>query len=107
LHIGVHLISSIETYINSLKAKSAISECVRETIYSFYMDLDNFKIVNDTLGHAAGDEMLVEVAKRMSEQIRMEDMLARIGGDEFGIFMRDSIDDSPELLAKRIVEVVT
>ena len=69
------------------------------------MDLDHFKIVNDTLGHAAGDEVLVEVAQRISEQIRTK-ICWRISGDEFGLFMRDSVVDSPELLAQRIVEVV-
>ena len=73
----------------------------------FYMDLDDFKNVNDTLGHAAGDEVLCEVARRMSDQVRAEDLLARLGGDEFGIFMRPSVDDPAESLAKRIIEVVS
>ncbi len=91
----------------TLNAEIAHSRRTGTPFTVFYMDLDHFKIVNDTLGHAAGDEVLIEVAHQMSKQIRTEDMLARIGGDEFGIFMRDSIDDSPELLAKRIVEAVT
>lgn len=91
----------------TLNAEIAHSKRTGKPFTVFYMDLDNFKIVNDTFGHAAGDEVLIEVAHQMSKQIRTEDMLARIGGDEFGVFMRDSIDDSPELLAKRIVEAVT
>jgi diguanylate cyclase (GGDEF)-like protein len=50
-----------------------------------FLDLDDFKIVNDTLGHAAGDQLLVAVAERVSEQLRTDDLLARFGGDEFAI----------------------
>lgn len=73
----------------------------------FYMDLDNFKTINDTYGHSAGDEVLVEVAKLISKQVRAEDLPARLGGDEFGIFMREGNHGLSESLAKRIVESVT
>lgn len=83
---------------------------VRRTGESFtvlYMDLNEFKRVNDTLGHEAGDEVLIEVSRRMEKQVRTEDLLARIGGDEFGVFMRPSVENPPESLAKRITEVVS
>jgi diguanylate cyclase (GGDEF)-like protein len=73
----------------------------------FYMDLDNFKIINDTYGHSAGDEVLVEVAHLISKQVRTEDLPARLGGDEFGIFMREDNKGLTESLAKRIVDTVT
>lgn len=63
------------------------------------IDLDNFKWVNDTLGHSVGDELLREVAARLHEALRAGDTLARIGGDEFAIVLPDI--DSPE--AARIV----
>jgi diguanylate cyclase (GGDEF)-like protein len=77
-----------------------------EAFTVFFMDLDDFKGVNDTYGHAAGDEVLAEVALRMAEQVRAEDLLARLGGDEFGIFMRPSAEDPAESLVKRIVEAI-
>jgi len=70
------------------------------------MDLDDFKEINDTYGHAAGDEVLCEIGRRMMEQVRTEDLLARFGGDEFGAFVRQESDDSIEALAQRIINAV-
>ncbi|MEM9806435.1 MAG: EAL domain-containing protein [Cyanobacteria bacterium P01_D01_bin.56] len=66
-----------------------------------YLDLDQFKVVNDTCGHAAGDELLRQLARLMGKQLRADDILARIGGDEFGIILHNcSLDNAVSLMDK-------
>ena len=67
------------------------------------LDLDDFKLVNDELGHAAGDVLLVEVAKRILEAVRSGDTVARLGGDEFAILIEKG-PESPDSVAQRVIE---
>jgi diguanylate cyclase (GGDEF)-like protein/PAS domain S-box-containing protein len=79
----------------------AIERCTTEPGYEFavmYLDFDRFKLINDTLGHSAGDRFLTQVAQRIREQVRPCDTVGRLGGDEFAILV-DRLGDETALLA--------
>ena len=71
-----------------------------------FLDLDDFKTINDSLGHHAGDELLVAVAGRVRGAVRIEDLPARLGGDEFAVLARDGGKESAELIADRLVRAL-
>ena len=74
----------------------------------FFIDLDNFKPINDTYGHEAGDEILKWVTSNISKIIRKDDIFARLGGDEFALIMRD-IDniETLKILAQKIIDATS
>ncbi|MEQ9146063.1 MAG: EAL domain-containing protein [Parvibaculaceae bacterium] len=72
------------------------------------LDLDNFKMVNDTMGHDLGDKLLVETSKRLHNQLRMTDTVARIGGDEFAVIARHLHDThGVTVLAQKIIRALS
>jgi diguanylate cyclase (GGDEF)-like protein/PAS domain S-box-containing protein len=71
-----------------------------------YLDLDQFKVVNDTCGHAAGDQLLRQLATRLHENLRKRDTIARLGGDEFGLLLEDCPPDQAQRIASSIVQSV-
>ena len=74
---------------------------------AMYVDLDDFKNVNDTLGHAAGDQLLLAMAARLSAALREADTIGRMGGDEFVVLIDGAtLDTAPELVAERLLDVM-
>jgi diguanylate cyclase (GGDEF)-like protein/PAS domain S-box-containing protein len=72
-----------------------------------FLDLDDFKAVNDSFGHPAGDELLVEVAKRIRSATRPSDTVARFGGDEFAVLLETgTMPQAAQVVAKRIIEAL-
>ncbi len=88
------------------RVRQAVARTLRTeaTFAVLFIDLDNFKVVNDSLGHAAGDDLLIEIAKRMRECVRGSDTVARFGGDEFAMLLEDASVEDAEMTARRIAE---
>lgn len=86
-----------------LRKALALSKRGHYSFALFYFDLDEFKRINDTLGHDAGDQLLIEVANRLQARLRTEDTIARLGGDEFAVLL-SGIKDKEE--ARNIIETI-
>ena len=90
-----------------LHASMARSERREKHTAVMFLDLDHFKAINDTLGHDAGDELLIEVAKRLQTCIREGDMVARLGGDEFSVILDDvKQPEDARIVAEKILKVM-
>jgi diguanylate cyclase (GGDEF)-like protein len=92
-------------FIEHLERVVAKARREHSTLGVLYFDIDRFKVVNDSLGHAAGDDLLVEIAQRVNELLRLGDVLARLGGDEFTICL-DGVHDAAEavVVAHRVAQ---
>ncbi|GIF51417.1 diguanylate cyclase (GGDEF)-like protein [Asanoa ferruginea] len=91
-------------FLEQLSQQLAIAEAEGRTLAVLFLDLDRFKDINDSLGHAAGDELLTETAGRITAQLRAGDTASRFGGDEFAVLL--SRVDGPQdaaAVARRIV----
>ena len=77
-----------------------------ETGAMLYVDLDGLKMINDTFGHKAGDEALIQVAQLLVGGVRRSDVVARIGGDEFGILLGHANELSAHETAGRLVDMI-
>ncbi|QRM34839.1 GGDEF domain-containing protein [Microvirga sp. VF16] len=92
---------SLEGDLDTLRSKG-------QPLTVLYLDLDGFKQVNDKLGHAAGDDVLRIVAKRLQHSIRSGDILARLGGDEFAVLLRDPASvEIAESVSQRIITAIS
>jgi diguanylate cyclase (GGDEF)-like protein/PAS domain S-box-containing protein len=91
------------------RVEHALTRAVRRhaEIAVLFIDLDNFKTVNDTMGHAAGDVLLNTVAERLQACLRSSDTASRLGGDEFAVLIEDTSEtDHGSLVAHRLLEVI-
>ncbi|HHY72106.1 MAG TPA: EAL domain-containing protein [Bacillus bacterium] len=80
-----------------------ISDDKAETLGLMYIDLDRFKIINDSLGHIVGDMLLVEIAKRLKKCVQEDDIVSRLGGDEFAIVLNNVTKQNVSHIAQKIL----
>jgi diguanylate cyclase (GGDEF)-like protein/PAS domain S-box-containing protein len=90
------------------RLRTALARSVRNgtSVSLFFMDIDRFKYINDSLGHDVGDQLLVEVSKRIKSILRETDTLFRLGGDEFTLILDNSKEEEAILMAERIVNAI-
>lgn len=108
LHLAFH--DSLTGLANRVRVEQRLTQCEvqhgSQTFALHVVDLDRFKELNDTFGHAAGDELLRAVAGRLQSLCRESDLCARLGGDEFAILQIDANTDKAAAMAERIVEAL-
>jgi diguanylate cyclase (GGDEF)-like protein/PAS domain S-box-containing protein len=92
--------------IDESRAAGATDDRSAWPVTVLFMDVDRFKLVNDSLGHAVGDALLVGVGERLSAELRHRDVLARQGGDEFVVLLRDAAPDEAQAVAERMCRAV-
>ncbi len=92
-------------FIANLEQALASAKRHKEKVGLMFLDLDRFKLVNDTMGHAFGDKLLTRVADRLKACVRAEDTVARLGGDEFTIILTEiARSENATLVAEKIIE---
>jgi diguanylate cyclase (GGDEF)-like protein len=111
-----HEIAALHDPLTGLPNRTLLLSRLRQSLHAarpdrpsavLMIDLDHFKEINDSLGHAAGDELLERVASRLSNTIGPRDTVARLGGDEFAIVMDETTEDDATVLAERIAEALS
>lgn len=93
-------------FLEHLQREMAFARRHSFPLHLLYLDLDNFKLINDRWGHLAGDQALIQVAQQLQDQVRREDLLARLGGDEFVLMVRGVPEAQILQLAKRLRQAV-
>lgn len=83
-----------KSFINELNQQIKFSSEHDRKLYIVFIDIDDFKLVNDTLGHHAGDHVLQELSSRIKNELHVSDIVGRLGGDELGLIIRNDVDDN-------------
>ena len=98
----------INRYELERKLKNILSSPPSESVHNSlcYLDLDQFKLVNDTCGHLAGDELLKQITIMLQERVRNRDSFARLGGDEFGLLLENCDVEQARIVAEDMIETV-
>jgi two-component system cell cycle response regulator len=99
-------VANKRAFLRNLEAECAVAQRHKTALSLAILDLDHFKAINDRLGHMAGDEILREVGARLRGTIRIEDLLARFGGEEFVVLSRDTEPEGALALAVRIQRAI-
>jgi diguanylate cyclase (GGDEF)-like protein len=107
-HDGLTGLANRALFMDHLKL--ALGRAERNESYQFavlFLDLDRFKVINDSLGHTAGDQLLVEIARRLEATIRPGDTVSRLGGDEFSVLLDDlgGVDEAERVAERLQVEL--
>jgi diguanylate cyclase (GGDEF)-like protein len=89
-------------FVERVERAIARAERRKTPVSAMYLDVDNFKEINDTFGHQAGDEVLIAVAERLKGALRTEDTASRLGGDEFGVLLEEDVDGATRA-AERLI----
>lgn len=100
LHNRRYFESKLEAELNQVQRRGISSAIV-------YLDLDHFKYVNDTMGHDAGDQLLIDIGRTLTRQLRRNDLVARIGGDEFALILKNVDESLAVSLADEFREILT
>lgn len=100
-HDGLTGIANRAMFCDFLARQLAICQRSQSVLAVLYLDLDHFKRINDTHGHAIGDQLLIEASARLRSQLRKADVAARLGGDEFAVVLVDAgVDESASVAGK-------
>jgi diguanylate cyclase (GGDEF)-like protein len=106
-HDGLTGLPNRETFNQLLHFSIMAAQRYQRKFAVLFIDLDRFKVINDSLGHEAGDELLTEIARRLRNGLRSSDVVARLGGDEFVVIVEHSEREQVELVARNLLSALS